>query len=590
METSHQKDVASSSEANFVPADATNQLTICYSCSLEVADNSPYRCRNCTYEEPNDSEIMRFFCEHCIAIHIRKQHEVIDCNGYEPAVCKDHKQISSWFCEDCKCTFCANCINKHAKHDFLEVDKKAAVLKKELFSVVGDLDANLKSLNAKTDEMKEIISGYSEQLKVEQEWVNSLVRKLEIELKQKISEKRCEDPDGNLVSLKARSDQGTDAQNSLIFLLQMSNGKLVESFEDRKAKAFAALEDQNQFLVKEKSLENFSFQGDLNVFVANMVETILEKVSIANITELNDGNLEKIETKIFLPDKLANDRSNDTLWIGSHKTGGSLLDIIQASRGVVMIRSWKLEKAEGKLKLIMDSYWESDLQNCPMVIFPMSDCDFAYLQDRKWFNLKTDMVAGSQIITPVFGSKFQNGDILIVEDNSKTQHALYWSKETRNIKFDPVINIDAKCLTQCPKPRPFLKHTMFNANTCLKVEVMDLIYINFIEKRVSYIYQKVHEFPEIDYIHPVFEEQSHFVVWCSQLKCGKVLKLCENKKIEVVEVFSWSEEASHISIRLNSVNKTCTFCQFSCTRKLYSETSNVFEFNDQFVIMLISMI
>ena len=140
------------------------------------------------------------------------------------------------------------------------------------------------------------------------------------------------------------------------------------------------------------------------------------------------------------------------------------------------------------------------------------------------------MVAGSKFIRPIFGSDFQNGDILIVEDNSKTQHAFYWRAKTRDIKFDPVINIDAKCLTQCPKAHPFFKHTLFNANTCLKVEVMDWIYINFIEKRVSYIYQKVHEFPKIDYIHPMFEDHSPFVVWCSQLKCGKVLKLCENSR------------------------------------------------------------
>ena len=134
------------------------------------------------------------------------------------------------------------------------------MLKKELFSVVGNFDANLKYLNAKTDELKEIISGYFEQLDVEQERVNSLMRKLEIKLKQKISEKRCEDPNKSLVSLKARLDQGTDAQNNLIFLLQMSDGKLIESFEERKAKASAVLEDQNQFLVEAKSLEIF-FSG-----------------------------------------------------------------------------------------------------------------------------------------------------------------------------------------------------------------------------------------------------------------------------------------------------------------------------------------
>ena len=140
------------------------------------------------------------------------------------------------------------------------MDKKAAVLKKELFSVVGNFDANLKYLNAKTDELKEIISGYSEQLDVEQERVNSLMRKLEIELKQKSSEKRCEGPNKSLVSLKARLDQGTDAQINLIFLLQMSDGKLIESFEERKAKASAVLEDQNQFLVEAKSLEIFFFR------------------------------------------------------------------------------------------------------------------------------------------------------------------------------------------------------------------------------------------------------------------------------------------------------------------------------------------
>ena len=124
----------------------------CYSCSQECLNTDMYRCRTCSAEDNTGNNTsnngINSFCRMCTVVtHLRRNHEVIDHKGYEPSVCKPHKNLDEYFCETCRSVFCSNCTKEHIGHSFRMLEEKAVEVRKQVFALITDNEALLKPFN-----------------------------------------------------------------------------------------------------------------------------------------------------------------------------------------------------------------------------------------------------------------------------------------------------------------------------------------------------------------------------------------------------------------------------------------------------------
>ena len=103
--------------------------SLCTSCSEGYDSEAMYRCKSCqTVSETPEA----FYCKICIVcLHLRKKHDIVDHNGYEPAVCEKHRNLSQHFCKTCVHVFCADCITDHSSHVFHGVEQEATELREK---------------------------------------------------------------------------------------------------------------------------------------------------------------------------------------------------------------------------------------------------------------------------------------------------------------------------------------------------------------------------------------------------------------------------------------------------------------------------
>ena len=149
--------MANSSATNEIPEtdDTTVQKITCSSCAEECNDAVFYRC-SCVEVDPGDLEAR--YCDSCITPHIKKEHNVLDCQGYQPAICSAHKVLSMLFCEDCKVILCFKCLADHTRHDVDDVSKKAREMRKTVFEYLNKFDEFSKPLAARKCFMDRAIS------------------------------------------------------------------------------------------------------------------------------------------------------------------------------------------------------------------------------------------------------------------------------------------------------------------------------------------------------------------------------------------------------------------------------------------------
>ena len=102
----------------------------CSSCDESFLHTEVYRCGSCDTERSDEatSDLAKdFLCEMCVVCHIRKDHEVLDCKGYRPAICDKHKVISSMLCETCSEIFLSNAMSLISIMDANQLGQKYMV-------------------------------------------------------------------------------------------------------------------------------------------------------------------------------------------------------------------------------------------------------------------------------------------------------------------------------------------------------------------------------------------------------------------------------------------------------------------------------
>ena len=87
----------------------------CDSCGNEVTEKNTYRCKSCSASGEGIAD--KVYCDMCIvSFHLRRNHDIVDSNGYEPAMCRNHRDLSQKYCEKCRVLFCFKCMDKHSDH------------------------------------------------------------------------------------------------------------------------------------------------------------------------------------------------------------------------------------------------------------------------------------------------------------------------------------------------------------------------------------------------------------------------------------------------------------------------------------------
>ena len=132
----------------------TSQLE-CSCCGHPLPQTDFYRCKECV-EESDQISTFQIFCENCILMHIRKGHDVTDCKGYSPKVCRTHKNLCLMHCDDCQTVFCFNCLGPHCQHRFLPVSEKAREVRKEVFEYLNKFEQLSKSLAFRETDVRDV--------------------------------------------------------------------------------------------------------------------------------------------------------------------------------------------------------------------------------------------------------------------------------------------------------------------------------------------------------------------------------------------------------------------------------------------------
>ena len=200
-------------------------------------------CSNC--EEPcikcNETraiaESAELFCDSCVvANHIKKDHPIVDYRNQVPDVCTEHKQLCANYCTTCEEVFCAKCLKKHRKHDFMSLNQKATKVRVKIFELLPLLEKNEKEARKKS----EIVSSVVAKLKLDADERSQIVEAFLEEIKLRLTDE---------IQSQLRGFQDFDdwskhhVQNigtlhaELRNLLSQSNGSMISKFPLLKSKS-----------------------------------------------------------------------------------------------------------------------------------------------------------------------------------------------------------------------------------------------------------------------------------------------------------------------------------------------------------------
>ena len=264
-------------------------------CSLSEQDfpeTKFYRCLKCSEDlvvpssEYVNSPVM-FLCEHCVVIHLRKSHEVVDWKGYKPAFCQEHKNLASMFCETCQLVFCFNCIGPHCKHNYKPVSEKASAVRKEIFDFLNQFDqlskplATRKELFTKFSKRKDELFPNSSAEKIIEELygtcrsiISSNTTDWKKMMEQKLSKKKAHD------SLPSISKNAHVQITKLRSMLSMSDGVCVSEFLNSNAERHASIQEQKLEL---ESIALVKCCGSLENLLQSALQTVVQNFEIETI-------------------------------------------------------------------------------------------------------------------------------------------------------------------------------------------------------------------------------------------------------------------------------------------------------------------
>ena len=207
----------------------SNERTrLCSSCEETIAIDLLYRCTPCNVSD-DPKKPVDFFCDHCVVLHIKKGHNVLDHSSMEPSLCPDNKQLCSHYCIDCSVIFCVKCLEKHRKHDFKSLNKKASELRAKLSDLLTDWEKKNEVALQKSEDVSGTVGVHENEVQQMIQEVESTLNCVRNTLIAEIRSKLAEFSDKKNW-LKEHVHKVGKTQKDMRSLLCQSNGTLVTSF------------------------------------------------------------------------------------------------------------------------------------------------------------------------------------------------------------------------------------------------------------------------------------------------------------------------------------------------------------------------
>ena len=272
------------------------KVFLCYSCSQECSGSSIYRCKTCIAEDNAENHVHaeKCFCHVCIVgNHLRQKHAIIDHKGYEPSVCKVHKNLDEFFCKACISVFCSSCTREHISHEFQTLEEKAIEVRKQVFELITSNETLMKPLKR-----KEVVA---EQSLRKKEFYNSLrtaegidtlsriytevIQTRSTDWSKRLKEvpkeyaKRSEELLENIKSSNSKSDEQLTQMKEL---LKNSEGFLVKSFIEAEYNFAQSIKE------REKQLETHTYMRwtiDIETMVKNSIKTAMKEYTLSQLEE-----------------------------------------------------------------------------------------------------------------------------------------------------------------------------------------------------------------------------------------------------------------------------------------------------------------
>ena len=202
---------------------------MCSNCEDVIPFDNMFKCVTCSDAVTDPIPPLAVFCDGCVISHIKKSHKINDNRGFEPSVCKDHKQLCSEFCKTCKKLCCVKCLRDHIKHEFEPLKKKASEVRAKVFEALTQWELNEKPARAKKELVSATLVSRREDAEKLIDYVEQKIEESKTKIVLEIRSKLI-GVENSEEYVDAHVKKVVDLQRDLRNLLQSSEGVMVESF------------------------------------------------------------------------------------------------------------------------------------------------------------------------------------------------------------------------------------------------------------------------------------------------------------------------------------------------------------------------
>ena len=260
---------------------------LCSSCEESIAIDLLYRCTPCNMSD-DPKKPVDFLCDHCVVLHIKKGHNVLDHRSMEPAVCPDHKQLCSHFCIDCGVVFCVKCLEKHCKHDFQSLNEKASELRAKLFDLMTDWEKKEKVALQKSEDVSGAAGVHENEVEQMIQEVESTLNNVEDTLIAEIRSKLAEFSDKKNW-LEDHVQKVGKTQKDMRSLLCQSNGTLVTSFPAFESEVGLLSTSHSEVEQYQMNEEKFETREEIKFLNQKFVAEVRKKLNLPDVKKENPG-------------------------------------------------------------------------------------------------------------------------------------------------------------------------------------------------------------------------------------------------------------------------------------------------------------
>ena len=272
----------------------------CTNCEDAIPLVNIFKCVTCSDTVIDPAQHLEVFCDGCVISHIKKNHKIADNRGFEPSVCKDHKQLCSEFCKTCEKLCCVKCLRDHIKHEVEPLKKKASEVRAKVFEALTQWELNEKPARAKKESVSATLASRREDAEKLIEYVENQIEEIKVKVVHEIRSKLT-GMESSEKDVEAHIKDVVDLQQDLRNVLQSSEGAMIESFTESSAKIELCSNSH-------KKIEGLNFDG---------VSEIAETGSL-------DADFEKFLVEIKLQfEKACEAKKSVVLWNKCSRTAGS---------------------------------------------------------------------------------------------------------------------------------------------------------------------------------------------------------------------------------------------------------------------------